>query len=72
MGATKNDFDNTVAIHPTAAEELVHLFCLFHPLLFYCFMNKNIYLNFFNKNLGNNEMKEYKNVHYMCIGIQNK
>ncbi|RGB24495.1 hypothetical protein C1646_821575 [Rhizophagus diaphanus] len=23
MGATKNDFDNTVAIHPTAAEELV-------------------------------------------------
>jgi len=23
MGATKEDFDNTVAIHPTAAEELV-------------------------------------------------
>jgi len=23
MGATKKDFDNTVAIHPTAAEELV-------------------------------------------------
>ena len=23
MGATKSDFDNTVAIHPTAAEELV-------------------------------------------------
>jgi len=23
MGATKNDFDETVAIHPTAAEELV-------------------------------------------------
>ena len=23
MGATKADFDNTVAIHPTAAEELV-------------------------------------------------
>ena len=25
MGATKNDFDNTVAIHPTSAEELVTL-----------------------------------------------
>ena len=25
MGATKRDFDNTVAIHPTAAEELVTL-----------------------------------------------
>ncbi len=25
MGATKSDFDNTVAIHPTAAEELVTL-----------------------------------------------
>jgi len=23
MGATKADFDNTVAIHPTASEELV-------------------------------------------------
>ncbi|MCX6116513.1 MAG: hypothetical protein NT027_03155, partial [Proteobacteria bacterium] len=23
MGATKNDFDNCVAIHPTSAEELV-------------------------------------------------
>ena len=23
MGATKEDFDNTVAIHPTAGEELV-------------------------------------------------
>ncbi|WP_131701724.1 hypothetical protein, partial [Enterobacter hormaechei] len=23
MGATKKDFDNTVAIHPTAAEEFV-------------------------------------------------
>ena len=23
MGATKQDFDNTVAIHPTSAEELV-------------------------------------------------
>ena len=23
MGATKADFDNTMAIHPTAAEELV-------------------------------------------------
>ena len=23
MGATKQDFDNTVAIHPTAAEEFV-------------------------------------------------
>jgi glutathione reductase (NADPH) len=23
MGATKRDFDNTVAIHPTAAEEFV-------------------------------------------------
>jgi glutathione reductase (NADPH) len=23
MGATKKDFDNTVAIHPTSAEELV-------------------------------------------------
>ena len=23
MGATKQDFDNTVAIHPTAGEELV-------------------------------------------------
>lgn len=23
MGATKQDFDNTVAIHPIAAEELV-------------------------------------------------
>jgi glutathione reductase (NADPH) len=23
MGATKRDFDDTVAIHPTAAEELV-------------------------------------------------
>ena len=23
MGATKKDFDNTVAIHPTAGEELV-------------------------------------------------
>jgi len=23
MGATKDDFDNTVAIHPTASEELV-------------------------------------------------
>jgi glutathione reductase (NADPH) len=23
MGATKHDFDDTVAIHPTAAEELV-------------------------------------------------
>ena len=25
MGATKTDFDNTVAIHPTSAEELVTL-----------------------------------------------
>jgi glutathione reductase (NADPH) len=25
MGATKRDFDMTVAIHPTAAEELVTL-----------------------------------------------
>lgn len=25
MGATKADFDNAVAIHPTAAEELVTL-----------------------------------------------
>jgi len=25
MGATKRDFDNTVAIHPTSAEELVTL-----------------------------------------------
>ena len=25
MGATKRDFDNTVAIHPTAAEELVYV-----------------------------------------------
>jgi glutathione reductase (NADPH) len=25
MGATKNDLDRTVAIHPTAAEELVTL-----------------------------------------------
>ena len=25
MGATKKDFDNTVAIHPTGAEELVTL-----------------------------------------------
>jgi glutathione reductase (NADPH) len=25
MGATKRDFDNTVALHPTAAEELVTL-----------------------------------------------
>ena len=25
MGATKEDFDNTVALHPTAAEELVTL-----------------------------------------------
>ena len=25
MGASKSDFDNTVAIHPTAAEELVTL-----------------------------------------------
>ena len=25
MGASKTDFDNTVAIHPTAAEELVTL-----------------------------------------------
>jgi len=25
MGATKTDFDNTVAIHPTAGEELVTL-----------------------------------------------
>lgn len=25
MGATKKDFDNTVAIHPTASEELVTL-----------------------------------------------
>jgi pyruvate/2-oxoglutarate dehydrogenase complex dihydrolipoamide dehydrogenase (E3) component len=25
MGATKQDFDNTVAIHPTSAEELVTL-----------------------------------------------
>jgi len=25
MGATKKDFDNTVAIHPTAAEEVVLL-----------------------------------------------
>ena len=25
MGATKQDFDNTVALHPTAAEELVTL-----------------------------------------------
>ena len=23
MGATKEDFDNTIAVHPTAAEELV-------------------------------------------------
>jgi glutathione reductase (NADPH) len=23
MGATKEDFDNTIAIHPTSAEELV-------------------------------------------------
>jgi hypothetical protein len=28
MGATKNDFDNTVAIHPTAAEELVNFILL--------------------------------------------
>ena len=26
MGATKADFDSTIAIHPTAAEELVTLF----------------------------------------------
>ena len=26
MGATKEDFDNTVGIHPTYAEELVGLF----------------------------------------------
>ena len=25
MGATKSDFDNTIAIHPTASEELVTL-----------------------------------------------
>ena len=25
MGATKQDFDNTVAIHPTSSEELVTL-----------------------------------------------
>ena len=25
MGATKKDFDNTVAIHPTSSEELVTL-----------------------------------------------
>mgnify|MGYP000632418231 CR=1 FL=1 len=25
MGATKKDFDDTVAIHPTAAEELVRM-----------------------------------------------
>lgn len=25
MGATKSDFDNTVAIHPTSSEELVTL-----------------------------------------------
>lgn len=25
MGATKADFDNTIAIHPTSAEELVTL-----------------------------------------------
>ncbi len=25
MGATKRDFDNTIALHPTAAEELVTL-----------------------------------------------
>lgn len=25
MGATKEDFDNTVAIHPTSAEEMVTL-----------------------------------------------
>jgi len=25
MGATKRDFDNTVALHPTASEELVTL-----------------------------------------------
>ena len=25
MGATKKDFDNSVAIHPTAAEEVVTL-----------------------------------------------
>ena len=25
MGATKNDFDDTVAIHPTSSEELVTL-----------------------------------------------
>jgi glutathione reductase (NADPH) len=25
MGATKKDFDSTVAIHPTSAEELVTL-----------------------------------------------
>jgi hypothetical protein len=28
MGATKDDFDNTVAIHPTAAEELVNFIFL--------------------------------------------
>ena len=26
MGATKADFDSTIAIHPTAAEELVTMF----------------------------------------------
>jgi glutathione reductase (NADPH) len=26
MGATKEDFDRTMAVHPTAAEELVTLY----------------------------------------------
>ncbi len=41
MGATKDDFDNTVAIHPTAAEELVNFILLI--LYFLIFLGFNIY-----------------------------
>jgi len=34
MGATKKDFDDTVAIHPTAAEELVRMSLLTSNLLY--------------------------------------
>lgn len=34
MGATKRDFDETVAIHPTSAEgELISKSCLLHDLM---------------------------------------
>lgn len=41
MGATKKDFDKTVAIHPTASEELV----LMEPKLYWHKDQESIYWN---------------------------